>query len=193
MLRISRWTLYRRVREFNLENLSRYSDISVEELDALMRGYISRHGNTTGESYFIGYIRSQGLRVQRDRVRASLTRVDPENTKLRWVCVITRKLYSVPGPNSLWHIDGHRFLIRWKFVIHGCIDGLSRRIMYLLCADKNCAETVATLFQSAAEEFGLPSRVRGDHGGENSIVALLMVQARVVEVSLLDPPLETIG
>ena len=71
MLRISRWTLYRRVREFNLENLSRYSDISDEELDALMRGYISRHGNTTGESYFIGYIRSQGLRVQRDRVRAS--------------------------------------------------------------------------------------------------------------------------
>ena len=74
-------------------------------------------------------------------------------------------------------MDGHRSLIRWKFLIHGCIDGFSRRIIYLLCAD-NRAETVATLFQSAAEEFGWPSRVRGDHRGENSIVALLMVQAR---------------
>ena len=92
--------------------------------------------------------------------------------------MITRRVYSVPGPNSLWHMDGHHTLIRWKFVIHGCIDGFSRHIMYLLCTDNNRAETVATLFQSAAEEFGSPSRVRGDHGGENSIVALLMVQAR---------------
>jgi len=111
MLPISPWTLYRRVREFSLENLRRYSDISDEELDALMRGYISRHGNTTGESCFVGYIRSQGLRVQRDRVRASLTHVDPENTALRWACAITRRVYSVPGPNLLWHMDGHYFLI----------------------------------------------------------------------------------
>ena len=92
--------------------------------------------------------------------------------------MITRRVYSVPGPNSLWHIDGHHSLIRWKFVIHGCIDGFSRRILYLLCADNNRSETVGALFQNAAEEFGWPSRVRGDHGGENSIVASLMVQVR---------------
>ena len=178
MLRISRWTLYRRVREYNLEHLSRCSDISDDELDALIRGYISRHGNTTGESYLIGFIRSRGLRVQRNRIRMSLTRVDPENTALRWACVITRRVYSVPGLNSLWHIDGHHSLIRWKFVIHGCIDGFSRRILYLLCADNNRSETVGDLFQNAAEEFGWPSRVRGDHGGENSVVASLMVQVR---------------
>ncbi|XP_068697732.1 uncharacterized protein [Montipora foliosa] len=179
MLRISRWTLYRRVREYKLEHLKRYSDISDDELDELIRGYISRHGNTTGESYSIGFVRSRGLRIQRDRIRRSLgTRVDPENTALRWACVITRRVYSVPGPNSLWHIDGHHSLIRWKFVIHGCVDGFSRRVMYLLCTDNNRSETVATLSQSAAEEFGWPSRVRGDHGGENAIVASMMVQVR---------------
>ena len=46
--------------------------------------------------------------------------------------------------------------------------------MYLLCADNNHSETVATLFQNAAEEFGWPSRVRG----ENAIVASMMVQVR---------------
>ena len=164
MLRISRWTLYRRVREYNLEHLSRYSDISDDELDALIRGYISRHGNTTGESYLIGFIKSRGLRVQRDRIRMSLTRVDPENTALRWACVITRRVYSVPGPNSLWHIDGHHSLIRWKFVIHGCIDGFSRRILYLLCADNNRSETVGDLFQNA-----WMVQVRGD--GHGSFIA----------------------
>ena len=63
-------------------------------------------------------------------------------------------------------------------MIHGCIDGFSRRILYLVCADNNRSETVGALFQNAAEEFGWPSRVRGDHGGENSIVASLMVQVR---------------
>ena len=88
----SRWTIYRRVREFNLQDLDRFSDISNNELDELIRGYISRHGNTTGESYLIG---SKGIRVQRDRVQSSLTHVDPENTALRWACVITRRVYSV--------------------------------------------------------------------------------------------------
>jgi hypothetical protein len=69
-------------------------------------------------------------------------------------------------------------LIRWKFVVHGCTDGFSRRIMYLFCANNNFAQTVATVFQNAAQEFGWPSRVRGDHGGENVEVASLMVAAR---------------
>jgi len=178
MLQVSRWTIYRRVRDFNIEHLGRFSNISDDELDSLLRGYMSRHGNTTGESYLIGYIKSLNLKVARDRVRESLTRVDPRNTSLRWACVITRRVYSVPGPNSLWHMDGHHCLIRWKMVVHGCIDGFSRRIMYLFCADNNYADTVVTVFRNTTAEFGWPSRVRGDHGGENVDVAQLMVDVR---------------
>ena len=29
--------------------------------------------------------------------------------------VVTRRVYSVLWPNSLWHIDGHRSLIQWGF------------------------------------------------------------------------------
>ncbi|KIO23856.1 hypothetical protein M407DRAFT_44189, partial [Tulasnella calospora MUT 4182] len=50
------------------------------------------------------------------------------NEPLRWKQAILRWTYSVPFPNSLWHIDGHHKLIRWKIVTHGGIDGKSRLV-----------------------------------------------------------------
>ena len=63
----------------------------------------------------------------------------------------------------------------WRFVIHGGIDGFSRMIVFLACATNNRASTVFQCFTSAVEEFGLPSRVRSDKGGENSEVAWFML------------------
>jgi hypothetical protein len=50
--------------------------------------------------------------------------------------------YWVPHPNAVWHIDGHHKLIKWGFVIHGAIEGYSRRIMFLKVAANNYASTV---------------------------------------------------
>ncbi len=45
-------------------------------------------------------------------------------------------------------------LFRWRIVIHGCIDGYSRRIMYLRASDNNSADTVLELFVDAVQQFG---------------------------------------
>ena len=52
-----------------------------------------------------GSLRAQGIKVTRERVRTALRLIDPLNSAQRWPLLITRRHpYSVPGPNSLWHI-----------------------------------------------------------------------------------------
>ena len=57
-----------------------------------------------GQAILAGRLRSMGLHVTRDRLRNAIRRSDPLNTALRWHNLTSRRPYSVPGPNSLWHI-----------------------------------------------------------------------------------------
>lgn len=77
-------------------------------------------------------------------------------------------------------MDGNHKLILWRFVFHGCIDGYSRQIIYLDCLTNNRAASVMSLFREGVQRYGLPSRVRGDHGTENLEVARFMIENRGV-------------
>ena len=63
-------------------------------------------------------------------------------------------------------------------MVHGGIDGFSRLLVYLTISTNNRADTVLNSFLTAVDQFGLPSRVRSDKGGENTVVAELMIQRR---------------
>ena len=178
MLLVSRWTLRRRVVEYGLQETTGFTALSDEQIDFYVKQFIEEHGNLVGCSMVQGFLKSLGFRLQRRRVRASISRVDPHNSRIRWAIVVSRRAYSVQGPNSLWHIDGHHSLVNWGFVIHGGIDGFSRLIVYLHCSNTNRKETVTHLFRSATERYDWPSRVRTDHGGENVGVWQLMEEVR---------------
>ena len=172
-LMVSRTTLWRRVSEAGA-TFGSFTVISDAELDVIVRRYQDAHPHS-GQSILLGHLLSIGIRVQRHRVRSSMDRVDPLRKELRWHQTISRRSYSVPGPNSLWHIDGHHSLIRWRFVVHGCTDGYSRYLVYLDAATNNRADTVFGLFRTATFVCGIPSRVRTDKGGENSMVCYFMI------------------
>ena len=77
MMGVSRWTISRRVKDYGLDTMRGFSQLSTQELDNLVRNYIDRHGTTSGQTYIIGYIKSLGYHVQRSRVRECLSRLDP--------------------------------------------------------------------------------------------------------------------
>ena len=178
ILNISVKTLKHRRNEMEIpENLNEFSSISENELDNLI-SKIKEEQPYTGESLIQGLLSSMGYHIQRHRIRSSIHRVDPVGPAIRWANFIERRPYSVAGPNSLWHNDGTHSLIKWKFVIHGFIDGYSRIITGLQCNTNNKPETVLQLFHKARHDWGTPHRCRGDQGGENILVAEWMVTHR---------------
>jgi hypothetical protein len=124
-LKMHRHTLRQKMRMCGISR--KFDELSNADLDLLVTVFKAEKPNA-GLRYLIGFLRRHGLRVQKERVRESLRRVDGLGQELRRRNTIQRKIYKVPRPNALWHLDGHHKLIWWGIVIHGFIDGYCRTV-----------------------------------------------------------------
>jgi hypothetical protein len=124
---VHRHTVRKYLHQSGLRSLCEYSDMRDEELDDIVRKFNSERPDSGG-SYLWGEVSNRGFRVQRRRVRESQHRVDPIATHLRHQAPIQRRTYSVKRPNALWHMDGYHKLVTYGIVIHGVVDGYSRKV-----------------------------------------------------------------
>jgi hypothetical protein len=115
-------------------------------------------------------LRLKGICVPRRVVAEILREVDPEGAIERRAKRLQRRRYMNPGPNFAWHADGYD---KHGFPIHGCIDGFSRRLVWLkVSRTNNDPAVVAGFFLEAAQhEGGCPTILRTDNGTENTVMA----------------------
>lgn len=125
-LGIHRNTLRKKLKDNSID--TSFSNISDDALDQIVQSYRESHPDS-GLRYLSGHLRNQGHRIQERRLKDSIKRVDKlgQTLRRRTTAKKERIRYHVPRPNALWHIDGHHKLILWGIVIHGVVDGYSRK------------------------------------------------------------------
>lgn len=148
-----------------------------ETIDCIVRQYTDSQP-ARGSSTIWAHLKSINIDVTRERVRESIHRVDPEGVEQRKRRTVRRREYNITAPFALWHFDGHHKLIKFGIVVHGCIDGASRTIIYLEAKNNNRSATVLDLFRDGVSRFRLPARVRCDKGKENVLVVDFMLYHR---------------
>ncbi|KAG8712861.1 hypothetical protein FRC08_014000 [Ceratobasidium sp. 394] len=174
-LEISRPTLNKNLSDLGIEH--KFSNLTMSELNDLVHEFkVAQPGS--GYRMAMAELQNKGLRVQRQRVLEALRTVDTLGIEQRSNHPITRRVYTSPYPNYLWHHDGHHKLAPWGFVIHEFIDGFDRMVVGMQASDNNRATTVLGVFLEATNEYGCPSRCCGDRGGENLAVATYMTLVR---------------
>lgn len=108
LLGISRMSLYSRRAEFGM--LSEPSQSTSDHNLVQVVEELWRELPDIGQSIVAGRLRALGIQAPRQQIREAIQRTDPLNTALRWRGATTRRPYSAPGTNSLWHIGTYFYI-----------------------------------------------------------------------------------
>lgn len=118
LIGVSLSTIRRRMSAYNLSVSNSYSNMTDEELDALVID-IKHNNPNAGYRMMRGHLLQKGHKITEARIRDAMHRVDPDGVAIRWAATVQRRTYSVASPLSLWHIDGNHKLIRCTTVHKG--------------------------------------------------------------------------
>ena len=113
-----------------------------------------------------------GINIKMHDVRLIQKAIDPVAVEFRSRRRLQRRRYSARGPNFVWHLDGYDKLKQFGLPIHGCIDGFSRKIIWLKVYNTNNDSSVIGGYyvEAITDLKACPRRTRSDFGTENSTV-----------------------
>jgi len=147
---------------------------SLDEVLKIMETEISTSGSMLGYRnlhHKINVIHK--IPISRNYVAELQRLLDPEGVSLRKARRLKRRKYVCKGPNQVWHLDGYDKLKQFGFCIHGCIDGYSRKMLWLeTSCTNNCPAAMAYYFTEYVKTTGGTARlIRADRGNENLTIA----------------------
>lgn len=151
-----------------LTRRTKYTDINL--VWNIIQQEVETNGGTAGYRNVHGKLtKTYGLVVTRETVRICLLNIDPSGVSRRRCRRLERRRYNGHGANYIWHVDGWDKLKTYGLCVHGCMDGYSRRLIWLECARTNKDPyVIGSYFVNAVEDIGgVPRIVRADRGTEN--------------------------
>jgi len=156
-------------------NLRRRCYGNLEDTVAFISDELRGSGRLSGYRIMHERCKQHGLTARKEDVRLILQELDSEGVMTRRARRLTRRQYCAPGPNFIWHLDGNDKLVPYGIGIHGCIDGFSRKLIWLNAYISNKDPMiVANYFVNAViTNEGCPRIVRGDAGTENVNVKVI--------------------
>ena len=168
---ISLRTLKRNLKKRGLFRRQRYTDIL--EVASFLSVQISESGRMHGYRWMHRKCVSAGKIVTRDEVYTLMKALDPDGIQIRRKGRLLRRQYFSKGPNYLWHVDSYDKLKPFGLCINGCIDGFSRRLVWLnVFRTSSDPKVIAGYYMEAVCELrGCPCLIRSDMGTENVDIA----------------------
>ena len=188
---MSERTLRSRLRSYGLKR--RQPDYNIDEIRELIQEKLRGPACMGGCRSFWHALRISGYQVLQRVVEQLMRELDSEGIEIRRSRRLRRRKYRFPDPNYCWHTDGYDKLKPYGFPIHGCIDGWSRKIIWLRVAQSNNNPLVPGQFYvESVAKYGCPVKLRTDCGTENGVMAALQCEFRSSSDShFLERPLPT--
>ncbi|KAB0798511.1 hypothetical protein PPYR_09504 [Photinus pyralis] len=167
---ISPRTLKRRLKTMGLFRRKMYTPIEI------VRSFLQEHllgsGQMPGYKWIYRRCIRNGMTVKQSSIRQIMHILDPEGMLVRRRKRLRRRHYYNKGPNYMRHIDGYDKLKPYGVCISGCIDGFSRKILWLRAAySNNNPRIICSYFLDTVTNIkGYPQSIRTDMGTENGLV-----------------------
>ncbi|XP_061920002.1 uncharacterized protein LOC133660480 [Entelurus aequoreus] len=142
---------------------------SLDRVVDFIHQQLQTSGQLCGYRWMYTKCKEDGLHVKKEEVRLILKELDPRGVELRGRRRLHRRNYFAKGPNYIWHFDSYDKLKPFGICINGCIDGFSRKIIWMNAFTTSSDPTViGGYYMEAVKKLGgCPRIVRGDRGTEN--------------------------
>lgn len=164
---ISERTLKRRLKIMGLFRRKSYT--SIETVRRFLVNQLSSSGQMPGYKWIHRRCIQRGIVVKQSTILHLMHLLDPEGIRVRKRKRLRRRQYFNKGPNYLWHLDGYDKLKPYGICISGCIDGFSRKILWLKAAYSNSNPRIigGYFLETVKKLEGYPQSIRTDMGTEN--------------------------